>query len=290
MKIGTLCTLICSLLLIVPSTALAQKPSSRGESIRVGQIIGDGKDGRAFAKWSYLTKGHPIVSIDVTVRKRAGGKNAYLNLRFGKDKTLDNAKRAYLKDNSTQTFTWNIGGKRSRGRPLILNAYNGEVEVISANVTYVVMNLLDQTKPPPSMAAGTPPMDNPAPKPETMNEETGNMDHCRHSRIRYPRIEFGNFKSSGGLFSGKYRMNGSVFAACVEEAGYYENGRRVQSIDFPRSDRAQRVEFRVKVRTGRNGQIRVYQSNGHVESISVDDEIQRQEQQNKGGAIGKLPF
>lgn len=221
---------------------------------RSNQVIGDGKEGRSFAKWQGEIGNAAVGKVTVKLQKRSGGSDTYVNLRFGDDDTLEGGKRQYLNDNSFQTISWDVGGEQSKNRPLILNAYNGEVLIELIKVDFI---------------ENTPPTGGPLiPRPE---EGSDQLTACRELyRIGYPRIDIGKVKPTGNIFSGDQKVSGSIYAQCVQEAGYFEYGDLKEKIDFPLSDRFQRKSFSVKIRQQKNGEIRVYTTDGQEAVMSVD--------------------
>ena len=259
------------------------------ESVRVGITAGDGKNVRVFAKWDQPVQNRPVQSVSVRVQKRSGGNDTFLNLRFGSGQTFENGRRIYLTNGAAQTVTWNVGGASSGGQPLVLNAYNGEVDVIEADINYT------QSQRPPRDRDDSN-------RPGSRDDDSDDRDsddrdfderpgyppggyggrgdsdagrRCRDMRIRPPRIEIGQLKPTGGLFSGKYKFEGAISGICIEEAGYYEKGRLKERIEIPMSDQFKRQEFNIKVRTGERGEIRVFTSDGKEEFVPVDEEIER---------------
>jgi hypothetical protein len=285
MKIKHLIAFCTTVLLLLPSTTMAKQPRMETVTVGVNQTIGDGKDGRPYSKWTFQPENYPIMNIAITARRTSDSKETYLNLRIKGQQTFEGGKREYLRNTNDTVLTWNTGGKATGNKPIELNAYGGEVYISKATITYAKMNTLPSNSAFQSNTVVQPMLQ------EQVNNEGNNdsvsSEKCSNTRIRRPRIELGRLKQSGGLFSGKYKINGSIFGACIEEAGYYEEGRRKQEFEVGHSDRAQRTEFSVKVRSGRNGEIRVYTSDGNIERVNVDDEIQRSKSKNSGG---RLPF
>ncbi len=228
---------------------------SQSREFRSGQIIGDGKEGRVFAKWFEDIGNAAIGKVTVKLQKRSGGRDAYVNLRFGDDDTLEGGKREYLDDNSFKTISWDVGGESSRNRPLVLNAYNSEVLIESVKVEFI---------------ENTPPTGGPL-TPSPQNDTGDQLLACRELyRIGYPKIEISKVKPTGNFFSGDQKVSGFIYAQCVQEAGYYEYGDLKEKIDFPLSDRFQRKAFSVKVRQQKNGEIRVYTTDGQEAVMSTN--------------------
>lgn len=237
-----------------------------------GQTIGDGKNGRTYSKWSANLGDEQVNRVTVRLRKKSGGNDAYVNLRFGDGQTFENGKREYLADNSSRSVSWNVGGQRSGGQPLMLLAYNGEVIVESVSVDI-------QDKKPVLPDYGNRPGqggNRPIYPPNGgSGSNLGNYDEayktCRRMyRIAYPRVEIGRLNPSGNIFSGDQRASGSIYGQCIQEAGYFEYGQLKEKIDFPLSDRFERRNFSVKMRSNRNAEIRVYTTDGQEAIARVD--------------------
>ncbi len=301
---------------------LASAADPDRQSLRAGITVGDGKNGRVFAKWQEQLADRPVETISVRLQKRSGGNDAYINLRFGAGQVLENGRRVYLTDGGAQTVTWNAGGIRSGGQPLVLMAYNGEVDVTSAEVQYSPSTRGPEISGPhydrrddtdwsnshrnddryddgsrPHDGWRTPHGGNEdddryddrrddyddhwdgtrghPPGGYGGNGDRGAFESCRQMRIRAPRIEIGRVRPTGGLFSGKYKLDGAVAGICIEEAGYYEKGRLKEKFNIPLSDRFLRVEFDLTVRSGERGEIRVFTSDGRAQSMTVDEAVQR---------------
>ena len=243
-----------------------------------GIVIGDGKNGRVWRQWKTSISDKPVNFVDIKLRKSAGGDEAFVNLRYQGERSFENGKRVFLKDNSEKTVRWFVGGEKPNHRKLLLNAYKGEVYVESVVVHYSQPQAATSSvRPlPPSANAlgdGSRKPVKPTRTTEEINSEYQTIQRCKKRRSRDPKIEIDEVKKSGGLFSGKYRINGAVFASCVEEVGYYERGKLVKKLDFSLSDSSKREEFSFQVRSGRNGQIRVYTVAGEAKYQAIDDLI-----------------
>lgn len=344
MTTKTLVILQIFTLLIVSILPIRAHAGDGSEEFTVGSVIGDGKSGRRFAKWSQKIAEKNIDSVTVFLRKQSGGDDTYVNLRFGDGATFENGRRVYLRDNGEQDVTWRVGGKTPQGLPLVLNAYNGEVAISRVVVSYARgsestsgdrSSEWDQDPRGPNSSYPRPPLDNnydnrydDSRNPDRYGNDNrygdnrydndnryGNnngyshgqgysnsnrpndsaaAEYCRdpRKRIRRPQIEISEIEPTGGLFSGKYKVRGSIFGQCVEEAGYYESGRLKEEIQVPYSDRADRIEFKVKARSGQFGEIRVYTTDGSDDSIDIDQEIQSYQQRYQSGGVGglQIPF
>lgn len=240
-----------------------------------GQTIGDGKNGRTYSKWSANLGDEQVNRVTIRLRKKSGGNDAYVNLRFGDGQTFENNKREYLTDNSSRSVSWNVGGQRSGGQPLMLLAYNGEVIVESVSVD------IQDKKPVQPDYGNKPGYGNNGNRPvyppnnNGSGQTLGNYDEaykvCRRMyRIAYPRVEIGRLNPTGNIFSGDQRASGSIYGQCIQEAGYFEYGQLKEKIDFPLSDRFERRNFAVKMRPNRNAEVRVYTTDGQEAIARVD--------------------
>lgn len=268
-----------------------------GPSYPVNQVLGDGKNGRQFRKWTQGLPERPVQSVSITLRRQSGGDGTFVNLRFGDGSTFENGKREYLRGGGTTTVNFEVGGQTPNGQPLVLNAYDGEVYVQSVRVSFV-----NQGSQP------LPPRPRPRPPFNDQHDDRGGYDEgyghggydqgggqggylsgdqdrdaeerCRRARVQRPRIEVGRVRGTGGVFSGKFKVEGSIYGACIQEAGYFEEGRMKEPIRFRLDDRYNRQEFQITGRSGRRGEIRVYTTDGLEDRISIDDELR-----NSGGGF-----
>lgn len=271
-SLRTCFALICSCVLLA-STAFAE----REHVYNVNELMGDGSSGRVWRQWEQNVGNDRVSRVYVRLRKKSGGGDTYVNLRFKSGGTFENGKRVYLKDNGSHEFGW-IVNDSPNGRPLLLNVYKGEVVVEQVRVIFSKGASSSS-----SHVKNTRPSHFPKPRrlPENYNEgrdlavQGDGLQRCRGAdRIRRPRIEIGEVRPSGGLFSGKYRINGEIFGACIEEAGYFERTRLKDEFEIPLTDRARRYPFSIQVRSGRRGEIRVYNIEGDEDTIEVDELIQ----------------
>lgn len=237
--------------------------SSADNFVPQNKRIGDGSDGAPFGRWTHSPQNIAISQVSFKLRKFSGGDDAYLNLRFGDGDTFENGRRVYIQDNSQNTVTFSAGNKSPNGQQLVLNAYNGGFIITGYKIKYSKETFIPQSNKPPSANFPGKPVFRPLHKKP--------VEGCNDSYLKKPLIEVSDKEARGGLFSGKYRLYGSIFAACVNEAGYYERGKLKDKLDFPLSSDYERRSFEFKVRSGRGGAIKVYSANGEVESLSVDD-------------------
>jgi|GEM_PF-4601401 len=244
------------------------------ESFSPNMVIGDGKNGNAYAKWTESIKNQGVESVSASVRRLKGTNTTYVNIRFQDGLTFENGKRIYLTDDRSRIVTWNGGGQQSGGKPLTLMAYGGEVLLESIEIRYA-----RQAQAPHSggLGAGGAIVQ---PHAGSGHGSADALARCREIRTRAPRIELGRIRPVSGAFSGKYRVEGSVHGQCIQEVGYFENGRLKERIDFPLDDRFQRQEFEIRVQSGRRGELRAYTTDGRDESVDLDDELSQAGQNN----------
>ena len=251
------------------------------DHFQVNQTIGDGQKGRTYGRWRQTIKERPVERVTVALRRTAGSNDTYVNLRYKGGQTFENGKREYLRDGDLKALSWNVNNTNPQGKPLVLNVYKGAVHIQSVTVHY--------TQPRKHFD----PRLQPRPKPPTHTVPRGGSDggdyqqnnddndryededevarRCLNRRIRPPRIEVAKVRDSGGIFSGKLRVQGSIVGMCVEEAGYFEKGRLKERFEFPYTSRFKRREFSIQARTGRQGKIRVLTSDGKEEVVEIDD-------------------
>ena len=274
-----LSTILTALSLSLSSGAFADQGRDK---FAVNQILSDGKDGRVWRQWRQGIRNEGVQNVVVVLRRINGGNDTSVNLRYGDGPTFEN-KQFYLTDNNIKSVSFNVGGAAPNGQPLVLNAYKGEVQVSNIVVNYVGAAAPQRhsghtrwgegkyNSKPGMSRPGRDAYDNRA------SNENAAVRRCRSlDRIRRPRIEIGRVKPSGGLFSGKYRINGSVYGACIEEAGYFERGRLKDEVQIPLDDRYTRREFSFQVRSGRSGEIRVYTIDGREDIVDVDELIKEE--------------
>lgn len=280
-----------------PRRSAIGRGSDATATFAVNRVIGDGKSGRVFQRWEQRIDERPVESVTVALRKERGGDDTFVNLRFGSGETFENGKREYLRGGGAKSVTWRVDGREPDGQPLVLNIYNGEATVERVEVRYA-----DAARPQATIGQPFSTGSQPRPRadnndrdedngndsyqPRDSDDDAGAIERCRRTRkLRRPRIETGRLRQSGGLFSGKYRLEGSIYGSCIEEAGYFEDGRLKEQFRFPLDDRHQRREFEVQVRSGRNGEIRVFNTRGDEESIAIDELIKDSSEQSGEGAF-----
>jgi hypothetical protein len=258
-------TLLCDLAYADPRTA-------REDVFQVQDTFGDGSDGRIFKKWTKNIQDRPVERVEIILRRTQGSDSTYVNLRYGNDSTFENGKREHLRSTNITTKTWNVGGARPNGKQLVLNVYKGEVYIEEVRVVYqaVHVGLPGRLE----SGSGRDRYDHDG-GPDRYDRdgipnERDAKRRCRRQDIRSPRIDIGRVRSSGGMLSGKYRIEGSLIGSCIKEAGYFEHGRMKKEFEFPLDDQFRREEFELRVRSGKAGEIRILTTDGQEDSISVD--------------------
>lgn len=264
------------------SSALANPVDVFNDNVQ----ISDGKQGRVWNKWSRVVKEQTVVSVVATIKKNSGGNDTFINLRYGKGNTFENGKQVFLGNNQTTTAHWTVQEKPN-GRPLVLNAYKGVVQVISVKIVYAATKpktraiSIGASSSHGNTNSGRPTAHHPRSTPN--NSQT--VAICQRGNYNSPNIEISKVKSSGRFFSGKYRVSGSIRGSCVEEAGYFENGQLKEKFTFPYSARFKRQEFHIKARSGKGGEIRVYTTNGAESRIEIDQYISQSKTNSGTGGI-----
>jgi hypothetical protein len=100
---------------------------------------------------------------------------------------------------------------------------------------------------------------------------------CRNiprTQIRKPNIEISR-ERPGNEWNDRIKVQGTVEGQCLTEAGYYEDGRKVESIPLVTSGDFQRFDFDIKARGGRDPEIRVYNVHGDRDIHYVDEDYAR---------------
>ena len=291
---------VFAITVLLPSCALADNTDIFHDKVE----ISDGKNGRLWNQWSRAVGSETVLRVFATVKKVSGGNDTFINLRWGNGSAFENGKQVFLQNNKPFTAQWSVN-QRANGRPLVLNAYNGVVAIISVKVVYsddlssgnTPGQVIDARR---SQTIGNRHRTDdyqgrPAHRPRNSHPNTGisvgsnrprtndqqQLRLCQRGNYSTPNLEIHRSKTSGRLFSGKYRIKGSIAGSCIEEAGYYENGSLKQSFQIPYSARFQRQEFEVQVRSGRQGEFRVYTTNGASNSIDIDSYISQNKNNNQ---------
>ncbi len=205
----------------------------------------------------------PVESVEAVVRRESGTTDTFVNLRFEGSETFENGRRAQVDWSNSRPIVWNLDGARPEGRPLVLNAYNGNVHVDEIRVRF--------REPLHARARYYDDIDRSYRDDEVSDASA--LRYCRERANRRPDIEVNRVRTGGDLFSSRYTVEGTVSGSCIEEVGYFENGSLKERISMPLDDRFRRNDFSVRVRSGRDGEIRVYTVDGNEERISVDDAI-----------------
>lgn len=116
-------------LLMTGSVLLAESKAEYSPNV----VAGDGKNGNAWGQWVQNVKDAPVKEVRMRLKHLKGDK-VYVNLRFKGGNALDGGKRVYLEPGKDLKVTWNVGDQNPNGKPLVLNAYDGEVKVLKVAV------------------------------------------------------------------------------------------------------------------------------------------------------------
>lgn len=108
----------------------------RADSFLVNQIISDGKNGRTWGQWKQVVREQEVRMVTAVVQRQSGNDDTFVNLRFEGEPTFEGGKRIYLRNDREQSVQWDVSGKVPDGKPLVLNAYNGEVLLKSVHVYF----------------------------------------------------------------------------------------------------------------------------------------------------------
>lgn len=250
-------TLIAFTAFLIALMVLPIPVQAETQTFDVNRVISEGNS------WRTALPDRPVESVEVILRREPGSStDTYVNMRFEGAETFESGRRAQVDRSSNHALTWNVNAE-PQGRPLILNAYNGEVYVDRIRVRYADSLPADTARARLSDDSDL----------AERESDRDTVERCREARVSTPSIEIAEVEPRGGLFSGKYQIEGSVRGTCIQEVGYFEDGRLQEKIAFPFDDRFRREEFEVNVRSGRGGELRAYTVDGKEEVIPVDDEL-----------------
>ena len=237
----------------------------------VGFTISDGKEGRVWKQWRQNIQTQAVSTIQATLRRTKGTPSTYVTLRFGTDPVLENGRRVTLENDEPQTITWDADGAVAHGKPLVLNAYEGEVEIESVTVQYgkpstLVSSIIGTQK---SSAASQP-------------VHSASTERClSQRRLKPPKIEILLIENGGDPSSDTFQIEGEITGSCVKEAAHFEHGRLKTPINFPLSSEPSAQAFQLRVASGRNGEIRVTTICGDEDILFIDDAIAKERAKNR---------
>lgn len=233
--------------------------SDNTEVFKVRQLLQSGSG------WKKAIPEGRVDSIEAVLRRESGSTDTFVNLRFEGNETFENGKRVQIDWRNDRVVSWDVAGARSEGRPLVLNAYNGNIYVEEIRVHY---------------------QDDRREAHRSDREHLGRSafrgvdgeiaERCRERQNREPQITIESIKSGSDFFassSGEFAVSGSVAGTCVQEVGYFEHGKLKSQIEMPVDDRFRRQDFEIKARTGRDAEIRAYTLDGQEDRVSIDHEI-----------------
>lgn len=272
------CLLVCYLL-AYSVCAIASDQTDRTESFTVSQVFGgnssseSNSSGSNLNQWSQVIQDRPVEQIVVTFRSHNGSSDAFINLKYEGGEVFEGGKRVFVTPEKSITASWNVTGERPNNRPLVLSVYKGEVYVEMVTVNYRSIFVPLPGRKNSEYPSGSNNSQNRYGERNRYNDPKNEqaVQLCRRASIRYPRIDVGRAKPSGGLFSTKYRIEGAVVGNCIVEAGYYEYGRLKESFDVPLSDQSQRIEFNVHAKLGKRGELRVLTTDGKEDVVEVEE-------------------
>jgi hypothetical protein len=110
----------------------AGTPARAEQKFEPKQVIGG-----ANGKWKQAIEDKPILRIDCQVERVSGGDDVFINFRFADDgKTFPGGKRFPVNKDQRIKVEVPGNGVRSGGKPLVVNAYNGQVRLVSVVVHF----------------------------------------------------------------------------------------------------------------------------------------------------------
>lgn len=99
----------------------------------------------------------------------------------------------------------------------------------------------------------------------------GECERLKHGDIPPPKISVGRIRPVGGGLD-RMRVSGSIEGVCLVEAGYFEDGRKVESIHTSAQRRFQRYAFDITGHISPTSELRVTNAAGDsdVKSVKLD--------------------
>ncbi len=87
-------------------------------------------------QWRVDLEEREVKTITVEVQRVRGSNRTFMNARFGREgQTFEGGRRVYLRHTDWETVTWQVN-QSPNGRPLIFNAYDGEIMLRKVTVQY----------------------------------------------------------------------------------------------------------------------------------------------------------
>lgn len=87
-------------------------------------------------QWRTALEERVVKSITVEVQRISGDSKTFINARFGREgTTFEGGRRVYLPNADATTVTWNVN-QAPNGKELIINAYEGQVQLRKVTVQY----------------------------------------------------------------------------------------------------------------------------------------------------------
>ncbi|MBP7276402.1 MAG: hypothetical protein KBA51_09395 [Kiritimatiellae bacterium] len=87
-------------------------------------------------QWKVSLEEQLVKTVTVQVQRVRGSDRTFINARFGREgTTFENGRRVYLKDTEWTTVVWNVN-QSPNGKQLIINAYDGEVQLRHVKVQF----------------------------------------------------------------------------------------------------------------------------------------------------------
>lgn len=213
----------------------------------------------------------PIESVEVRLRQEPSDRDAYVKVGFQLNRAFEGDRRTYIGPGDLRTEIWSVDERFAKNRPLLLAAYDGRVYVDSIIVHYGTQRT-DSGRTYHRGMYG----------PESYRDEERMRDEettrrCRQSTIDRPQFRLENREQLqsllSGLLTGQTTITGELSGRCIREAGYYEQNRLVQRIEFPYNDVYTQRRFSLQLSQSTGGELRARTADGREEIVPLQQTI-----------------
>lgn len=100
-------------------------------------------------------------------------------------------------------------------------------------------------------------------------QPTNRCRDLRRGDVAPPRVYLDKVRPTGNFFGDKVKVHGTIEGVCLQEAGLFERGRKVESIPVKVDRSFRRIEFDVKAHLDSDPEIRVYMTNGERDYVAI---------------------